>query len=652
MKILAHSLSIFATRSHPIRQIVVSIPLFFFFAFPIISSNVSAETESIIATNLKGQRIYLYKNYYALVVGASNYDKWPSLPNAIKDARDLSWLLRRLGFEVTLLADPTSTELKKALNDLVKKTGQELDRGILFYYEGHGETQTLSDGTKLGWIIPRDCPLLHDDPEGFANQAISTKSIAVACQEIQSRHVVMLFDSSFSGEVFSLHQAILKPITKKSMQPVRQFIIAGSEGEPIPDQSTFKRCLVKALQGEADVIHDGYLTGSELGVYLTDCVEKKTGGRQHPQFGEIKDPNFSHGDFVFRLTEKKLNIARLFVDVVPDSANIKILNIQPRFFQGIELDPGKYHVEVSAEDHETQRTWIDLKAGEDRTVDIRLNKIKDLLTNTLEMTFSRIRPGRFVMGSSDNESAGLSDEKEHTVTLNQEFFMQTTEVTVGQFRQFVQETGYKTEAEGTGGCWISTKGTVWKKRRGSSWESPGYDESAAPPPTDNLPVTCVTWNDAQAFVKWLTGKEGKTYSLPTEAEWEYACRAGTTTPFSYGKCLSTDQANYGKVGPHFPECKAVYQVTREQPTPAGSLAPNPWKLFDMHGNVSEWCQDWYGPYSKGPVTDPKGPSTGTERVMRGGHLFSDAHDCRSARRGKFPPGMASNVLGFRLVLRP
>jgi formylglycine-generating enzyme required for sulfatase activity len=432
---------------------------------------------------------------------------------------------------------------------------------------------------------------------------------------------------------------------------VRQYLIAGRQDEPIPDQSMFKRSLVEALEGKADVVRDGYVTGSELGLYITDRVVKYSRGDQHPQYGKAADKDLARGDFVFELTAKRLDISRLFVETNPAEATIKILNIKPRFYQGIELKPGKYLVEVSAPGHQTHKKWINLDAGEDRTIDARLRKILDEFTNSLGVKFVYIRPGSFLMGSSKKDPTRLPDEKEHQVTLTKPFFMQSTEVTVGQFTQFMKASGYRTESETGGGCWISAKGAGWKKKRGSSWRKPGYgeiDESF----NNRLPVTCVTWNDAQAFIRWLGRKEGKTYRLPTEAEWEYASRAGTHTPFSYGNCLSTDQANYGELGRYFSACKGVFRVNRKKPINVGSLTPNPWKLFNMHGNVSEWCRDWYGSYPGKSVINPQGPSSGKERVMRGGHWRADAQECRSAKRGRFPPNIASDAIGFRLVMIP
>jgi formylglycine-generating enzyme required for sulfatase activity len=344
-------------------------------------------------------------------------------------------------------------------------------------------------------------------------------------------------------------------------------------------------------------------------------------------------------------------VAKLTVKTDPEDATVSFLNIKQHFSQGMELKPGKYHVEVAARGYQPDRSWITIAAGEDKTVDIQLKKIGNVTTNSIGMKFIFINPGTFEMGSSVKESGGSDDEQRHTVTLSHGYYLQTTEVTVGEFRQFVTATRYITEAEMAGGCWISSVGGGWKKKRDSSWKnsaSPG----AATRQTDQQPVTCVSWNDAKAFITWLNKKEGKTYSLPTEAEWEYACRAGTTTAFGYGECLSTDQANYGGINPQFSFCKDRFRINRKKPLNVASLAPNPWGLFDMHGNVAEWCDDWYGPYPSSTARDPKGPTSGTDRVLRGCHWMNTASECRSAKRSSFPPSYATDVVGFRVVRKP
>ncbi len=163
----------------------------------------------------------------------------------------------------------------------------------------------------------------------------------------------------------------------------------------------------------------------------------------------------------------------------------------------------------------------------------------------------------------------------------------------------------------------------------------------------NLPVENVSWHDCQAFCKKLSANEKKAYRLPTEAEFEYACRAGTTTAFHFGATLATDQANYngnfiygpGKLG-----------VNRAKPMPVGSFPANTWGLYDMHGNVWQWCQDWHGGYAGMDVTDPQGPKSGKNRVLRGGSWGSHPIFCRSANRNFADPEERNEFCGFRVVL--
>ncbi|MEW6381565.1 MAG: SUMF1/EgtB/PvdO family nonheme iron enzyme [bacterium] len=658
------------------KKVVLSFLPMLVFILVIISCQALAAQEEKSIPVQGGQNLSLYKDCCALVVGVGNYDQWPDLPNAVNDAKEVSRFFRQRAFKVKLLTDPGSQELKKALDDFVREAGQEQDRAIVFYYVGHGKSRVIADGTRCDWIIPRDCPLLQDNPQGFDDRAIDLKALVKFSTLLRSKHVLMLFDASFSGTAFSYEPAALKIIDRTSALPVRQYIIAGKEGERISEQSVFKQFLLKGLEGEADLIYDGYITGSELGHYLIDMVEKVTAGWQHPQYAKASDPALAGGDFIFLPVEVKSESVRLFVETDPKDAQVKILNINPRFEQGMELEPGKYHLEVSASGCTTKQEWITLEPGEDKKFEIHLEKEpakeqeqepgkapgkeqgkesgkgENALFNSLGMEFVFIKPGSFVMGSPAGSGGEPDDEKEHRVTISKGFYIQTMEVTMGQFRKFIQATGYGgIESEKKSGCWVKAEGGIWRQKKGIGWDSRRTWESAESAQTERHPVTCVTWNDAQAFIKWLSRKEGAVYDLPTEAEWEYACRAGTITPFSFGRCLSTDQANYDGIGPLFADCQGSYRLARYRPIETGSLAPNPWRLFDMHGNVAEWCQDWYAPYPDGPATDPKGPPEGTERVMRGGHWATDARGCCSARRWSLPPDAASEAVGFRLVVR-
>ena len=264
-----------------------------------------------------------------------------------------------------------------------------------------------------------------------------------------------------------------------------------------------------------------------------------------------------------------------------------------------------------------------------------------------------IPAGSFVMG----DDQGLDDEKPaHKVTITKPFYLGQYEVTVGQFRQFIEATGYVTDAEqGTGfqGAFGWNPAPMeFQMHDEYAWRNTGFPQS------DNDPVVNVSWNDAVEFCSWLSRKEGANFRLPTEAEWEYACRAGTTTPYSHGFDLE-GMVQVGNVADaaferQFPELKGVVQASDgyAYTSPAGSFSPNALGLYDMHGNAWEWCADWFDVeyYAMSPANDPQGPVTGEERVYRGGGWFNCARGCRSASRSGDLPENRHLTLGFRVAV--
>ena len=278
------------------------------------------------------------------------------------------------------------------------------------------------------------------------------------------------------------------------------------------------------------------------------------------------------------------------------------------------LDEGPHKIEVKGDGHVGVQK-IFLKDGETQAVKVSVKKGfagGDRITNSLGMTFVYIKPGTFHMGSPSSEPERGRNEARHKVTLTKGFYMQTTEVTQGQ----------------------------WKAVMG---KNPSEFKSCG----DNCPVEKVSWEDVQRFIEKLNAREdGAKYRLPTEAQWEYAARAGTTTPFAFGDCLATNEDNYNGNYP-MPGCsKGRY---RKKTTPVASFKSNAWGLYNMHGNVSEWCEDWYGTYPDGSATDPVGPSSGKYRVLRGGSWKDFTRFCRSAHRGMCTPSRRSIFYGFRLL---
>ena len=254
------------------------------------------------------------------------------------------------------------------------------------------------------------------------------------------------------------------------------------------------------------------------------------------------------------------------------------------------------------------------------------------ITNTIDMKLRLIKAGAFKMGSPDSDKEAPDDEKpQHNVEIMRPFYLGVYPVTKGQFAAFAKDDGYKTEAETT-----ALDRHTWRNPPGGSF--PFFLSTYAQ--TDDDPVVYVTWNDAAKFCQWLSKKEGKTYELPTEAEWEYACRAGTTTSYFFGndpKDLSDYAWYLGNSGNHT--------------HPAGKKKPNPWGLYDMGGNVWQWCADWHGPYDKNDVKDPKSEESADGHVGRGGSWSSVPGFCRSANRGGYGPSLLPVSDGFRVVLR-
>jgi formylglycine-generating enzyme required for sulfatase activity len=227
-----------------------------------------------------------------------------------------------------------------------------------------------------------------------------------------------------------------------------------------------------------------------------------------------------------------------------------------------------------------------------------------------ESSFVLIAPGTFAMGSPEYETGRSSDETMHEVTLTKGFYMQKTPVTQGQ----------------------------WEAVMGNNPAS--FSDGG-----DDCPVESISWNECQEFIRRLNAGKAGIYRLPTEAEWEYACRAGSSTPFCSGEISEL----YCAHDPLLSEVGWYCGNSGRKSRLVAQKSPNVWGLYDMHGNVSEWCQDWYGEYGSDSQTDPCGPKSGSAKVIRGGSWFGNAKNCRSASRFYWPPNSRSEFIGLRLV---
>jgi len=281
--------------------------------------------------------------------------------------------------------------------------------------------------------------------------------------------------------------------------------------------------------------------------------------------------------------------------------------------------------------------------------------------------------------ANEDYAKSFADEHpRHKVRISKGFWLGKTEVTVNQFAAFVQESGYQTTAErpsdrfprGSSFVWIGRDGKDWEEQEGINWRNPGVAQG------DKHPVIHVSWNDADEFCKWLTEKHRKEarinqtqhYRLPTEAEWEYACRAGTVTAFSFGDRLAQGEGLLNGAGQgegwsnelKASECWPFNDGYSKSTAPVGSFKPNAWGLYDMHGNVLEWCGDWYDDkwYEPGKTStnaagervNRVGPQTGSYRVLRGGSWNYYPWIHRSAYRFRNWPTYRGDLIGFRLLL--
>jgi formylglycine-generating enzyme required for sulfatase activity len=260
------------------------------------------------------------------------------------------------------------------------------------------------------------------------------------------------------------------------------------------------------------------------------------------------------------------------------------------------------------------------------------------------------------MGSPDNDKDDTNDEKpQHEVEITRAFYLGVHSVTVGQFQSFVRDAGYQTESEkdGQGGWGYNEQtGKLEGRKQQYTFKNPGWEQ------TNQHPVVNVTWNDAVAFCEWLSRKEGKKYRLPTEAEWEYSCRAGTTTHYYSGDDGESlkEVANIADASFKQKYSEASWAVAWDDgfpfTAPVGRFKPNGFGLYDMHGNVWQWCADWYDEkyYGKSAGQDPQGPSAGSFRVFRGGPFDYMPVFCRAAARFRLEPAYRGYNLGFRVVL--
>ncbi|HNJ41439.1 MAG TPA: SUMF1/EgtB/PvdO family nonheme iron enzyme, partial [Acidobacteriota bacterium] len=606
---------------------------------------------------------------YALVIGASEYrNGWDRLPGVKQDVSAVKETLESQGFEVRVVLDPTRENFDRAMKQFIDDYGYVEKNRLLIYFAGHGHTEKGSDDRVFGYIVPVDAPLPDRDRVGFKRSAVSMDAIEAYARLIETRHALFVFDSCFSGSLVSRSTVVPPEISDATAKAVRQFITSGAANQEVPDRSVFRDLFVRGINGAADLNGDRYVTGSELAMYLKSQVTEYSRGAQTPQYGKIRDTKLDLGDYVFMVTGALKPPPKM--EVITEPVPVGTLRVTA-FNKGMEVYvngekagtaayggqkftiknvPARGTVEIRGRtgDLETVKR-VAVGEGQETPVELMFDRI----VNSLGMELKFVPGGTFMMGCTAEEADrawGLF--KQGYPDTPKEWFTNATprrEVTISQGN-------YVGMFEVTQEQWKRVMGTA-----PSYFQSPKYADCP------DCPVEQVSWDEVQEFIKKLNELEGCNgcYRLPTEAEWEYYARAGTTGDYAgdldrlawYGNNAGNKVFDAQALWAQYKSAGYMTKIlengnrTHSIVETKQSKQPNGFGLYNLHGNVWEWCEDWYGSdsYQKGPSVDPRGPSGGSSRVMRGGGWSSSAVHCRSAYRDFHDPGFRLIILGFRLL---
>lgn len=628
----------------------------------------------------------------ALVIGNGAYQAAP-LKNPVNDARDMAAALQQLDFEVITALNASKREMITSIDRFAAKLRRS-EIG-LFYYAGHGmqingrnylipvkvavqsesdvEFESVDAGRVLGKMKHADNKLnvvvldacrnnpfarsFRSGEQGLARMdapvgtiiAYATGPGAVAADGsgrngIFTKHLLTTIHTPNLSiqEIFNeagmgvMRDTGNKQVPWTSNTPIPRYYLAGGSfvvETPVKGASLGEKAKkeavgtirVKSTPPGATLYIDDQDSGttpvtlSGLPAESTNIRVELAGYTAEEKQVQIRSGKKSTVSFVLSPLARK---GWLTVTTEPPEAKVRILNIGPRYRSGMELDPGRYQVEVSASGYERVVRRVELSAGESLDMDIALERLAspsgagNYIDPTTGLEFVFVKGGCYQMG--DTFADGYKDEKPvHEVCVN-DFYIGRYEVTQGEYQQMM------------------------------SFNPSHFTRG------DRYPVENVGWDDAQVFIRKLNRRSGKKYRLPTEAEWEYAAReGGKKVRFGTGNnIIGPDEANFDASPKH----KKSYSRSgkyRKATVAVGSFNPNALGLYDMSGNVWEWCQDRYDAdyYESSPKMDPTGPSFGSYHTSRGGGWIDLPRNVRSVTRNRNWPDYRNGALGFRLVFQ-
>jgi formylglycine-generating enzyme required for sulfatase activity/uncharacterized caspase-like protein len=623
----------------------------------------------------------------ALLIGVSEYESGlEPLPAAVRDVVAVQRVLAdpdRGGFaasDITVLQNPDRQTMEDAIYHLF--ADRQKDDLVLLYFSGHG---VKDDQSKLYFVTPRTRKTERGDL--IKPTAVSASTIHDYMNSSRAKRQVVVLDCCYSG-AFAMNMVAKAAQTEDISADIRAQL--GSEGRivltsstatqyslglPNEELSVYTRYLVEGLTtGAADLDSDGDISVDELHEYTSSKVREaepamkpeiyvvREGYRIKLARAPVGDPRLiyrkeveeslrsNHGEISY-LDRPILDSRRLDLSLPSDVAEAieaevlrpyqerqKRLEIYRQTWQEVIQRESQISEAIRTKLRRLQQT---LKLRDEDTAQIEaafplptspsrptsppsFTSFTENLGNGIALDMIAIPGGTFWMGAAQDEEGASSDEyPQHQVTIAP-FYMGKFPVTQAQWKAIA----------------------ALPKMNADLDAKPSYFKG------DNLPIEQVSWDDAIEFCARLSHKTGKPYRLPSEAEWEYACRAGTTTPFYFGDTISTEQANYDGNHTYGSVKKGQY---REKTTPVESFAPNSFGLYDMHGNVWEWCQDvWHGNYENAPE-NKKPWEDGDDRdfrLLRGGSWDDFPQDCRSAYRRGLRRDAQNNDIGFRVACAP
>ena len=556
----------------------------------------------------------------ALVIGNQDYSSLSILKNPINDARAMRDILKEKNFSVIYLENASQMEMEIAIESFANRLNEGKGVG-LFYYAGHG-----IEVNGINYLVPTDARVLSK--KFVRSQSVSTDIVVSAMEEANNRLNIVILDSCRSNPFGRDGSGGLAPLNSASGIYVAYATAPGRIAEDGDEgNGLFTKYLIRYINQDGLKIEDVFKR-------VRENVMRDSGNAQIPW-----SSSSIYGDFYFTLPKKKENREKsLIVQEQDDSFYITpsfkttpikvIIDIGGiEWYQGMRFKRDTYIVTLSKSGYVTKEFRIDFKKNSIVSLEIDKEPFQG-------PKMVKIERGSFYMG---NESGKI-----HRVNIDYNFEIGKYEVSVEEFREFINDTNYKTDAKKGDGCYIDKSGNGdWGYKNDTNWENPYFQQSK------NEPVVCVSWNDAKAYTRWLSKKTDKNYRLPTEAEWEFVARAGTESKWSFGnsKKYLLDYANIADNSTEI-SWRENWTDGYKYTSPIGSFKANPWGVYDMYGNVWEWCEDWYLENYYSPKKDVD------RKVFRGGSWHNDSEYTHSSNRHKgYPTGRDYNS-GFRVVRIP